>query len=551
MSYLHINGYAIPIESCEPTHQHIAASMGYSPNGVYQLSRNGYARAWKCRSGLLTTAERHAMMAILGHRGDGWRFNLSAASDGVVYITDATSPEVYSDKFKVPKSAEAVATIMAAYGADGARVYDWNGNPYGPFDGSTGSVLVEPGTTNLFAETTYNCQDHTVFTLENASTGASKADATDRYWESTQSIKLITGANTGDGIRTPNVTSGFTVGLSTTVSVFVAGGSGGEQVRIVLQQDTGGGYATIGTPSSFTLPSNADSWTRIYTTETISGSAVGLRVLVLNAVASAQTWYVDGFQLEQPTDGYPTAPVDPGENPWGSGSGVRPNGILDYDNFFSAYMNGFSACSWVNYQKESPAANQFLYRSGTTQRALMLTSTANLPSSQILSTGGSALSVNGAALSTGWNNFVQVYDRDANTMYFYLNGAFVSSDSSWSGARQYFDVENTDGDFSIGSAGVAGSNMAPGPIGSFQVLPYAIPATVIAGMYDSAQQARLPPGVLTLSVHGDALQLGERWIQATATLDAAPHNPWWNGPTFESGGGRVAFTLNEAVRRSA
>lgn len=540
MSYLHINGYAIPIESCEPTHQHIAASMGYSPNGVYQLSRNGYARAWKCRSGLLTTAERHAMMAILGHRGDGWRFNLSAASNGVVYITDATSPEVYSDKFKVPQSAEAVATIMAAYGADGARVYDWNGNPYGAFDGSQGSVLVEPGTTNLLSanEAHPTANGHVI----NVFTGTHAADSA-RYWTGSGCIAVNCLA-TNDGIE---VNGTGVVSSDYVLTGKVRGHVGGEQLQVLYLNNAGTTIAN----GNITLAADADRWTRVrvYGTQVVDTN-VRLRILSNNG---AMNFSVDGLQIEQKTT-QPTAWVDPGQDPWGSGSGVRPNGVLDFDTFVSEWVDGFTLSAWVNVQNVTPAASGLIVDTGsgnprtglyiTTGGALVFFANASGPAT-------SALSVTGGVVSAGWHHVVGVYDRDANTAYLYVDGAADGSDDTWSGVRQYFDIENSANDTSIGSAGTAGANTFPGPIASVQFLPYAMPATVIAGMYDSAQQVRLPPGVLPLSVHGDALQLGERWIQATATLDATPHNPWWNGATFESGGGRVAFTLNEAVRRSA
>jgi hypothetical protein len=553
MAYLHINGYQVKTrQGGEISFEETFGRRGYSPGGNYQFGRNHIGRAWRFTTIPLPRDEAQALANMINMLGDSWKFDLSAASDGVAYVTDNTSSEVYSDKRRIPQTAEAECTIAAAYGADGARVYDWNGNAYGAFEGSTGSLLVEPATTNLFAATTYDCSDHTVFIIENASGSASKADDTASYWEGSSSVKVITGANTGDGLRTPNVTSGFTAGVSTTVSVFVKGASGGEQVRIALQETLSGGggaYSTIGTPSSFTLPATGDAWTRIYTTETTSATAVGLRVLVLNAVASAQTWYVDGFQMEEPTDGFPTAPIDPGSDPYGSGNGARPAGVLDFDTFVSGYTNGFTVATWFNVQKTGTGASQYIFDTGDgAPRAVVYLDASDQPTFQLVhSFSGSLLAVD-SALSAGWHHLCAVYDRSANTAYLYVDGVLGGSDSTWSGARQYFDIENSAGDLSLGSAGTAGNNTAPGPIGSLQIYPFAMPAAMANALYNSGTDTRLPPGLTPLGVHGDFLGTGERWVKCYGQVNRVSNVPFQDATLgWQAGGATVDFTLYEAT----
>lgn len=554
MGLLHINGYAIPVEhGGELSYLETASTRAYSFNGMYQFSRNALARSWRFVTAPLSRDEVLSISQMVNMRGDAWRWALSSAPNGVHYIWWASNSEAFTDMRRPGKNSESKATVVSAYSADGGRVYDWNGNAYAPFSGCEGSVLVEPGTTNIVSQAIAECTDHTQFGSVGSSTKDNNAD---NFWQGSTSVSLITQAATpASGMKfTLTVAGGdYTAGDVLVWSLYVKGTAGGETIRLNVNEDTGSGYSYL-TQTEYTINASSDAWTRIYLSiSTTASTSVGIELNILNPATyagGAQTFLIDGIQVEaNPPDSYPTSWVSPGADPWLSGNGVRPAGILDYDTWLSSYTNGFTLSAWVNFQFMSPSASKRIFKSSTGNPNLYVAFLGtNVVQAVYTASDGSLLNAAAGPYTAGWHHIVTTYDPRDATARLYVDGALAISDDTWSGGRQRWDAESMSGDLSIGTAGVAGANTCPGPIGPVQVFPFAAPAKFIEGMYNSATDDVPVPGVMPLAVHGDILGAGEKRVYCYGeanSIAAIPHKPEATG-VWEDGAGRVMLTLYEA-----
>jgi hypothetical protein len=532
MSFLNLNGWAVPIVSCEPSHIGISPRRGYSPNGIYQFQRNSYARSWSCRTGLLTSEERDVLTEMLGHRGDGWRWSLQGTAPAGVH-TD--SKFFYSDKRRAAQSAEEVATVVSAYAADGARVYDWNYNPVSPCEGSEGAVCVDEGSTNLYtanrAHPTANGH------LTNVSSGTHAADST-RFWTGSGAVNVNCTAD-GDGVRADFTA---TIGQPYVLSAHVYAREDDQVVKCRYWNSSPAEIATV----TYTLPT-AGSWYRLKVSGTQTTTTTG-QIRVTSFGGGAMDFGIDGLQAELQTTGHPTAWIA-----GGSPGVTRAAGILDYDLFTTDFTRGITISAWVNHQTNSDAVSRSIVDIGETQKNQVRLYRVGSGFYQFLVYDGQGNSLEPAiAESLGVHHIVGVYDRQANSSTIYVDGgASGVTDSSWNGAdgHNFWDASRGTGDFSIGTFSAAGSANWHGTIGSVQILPYPVPASVVTGWYDSGSDARAQPGVLPMGAYGDFTQFGEERVDVYGQLDSAPHEPWWNGATFEKRGGRVAFTLFEAEKR--
>lgn len=526
MAVLRINGYAVEGRiGYESTRAEIQVRREYSPNGLYQLGRNSVARAWRFTTRMLPREVALALAAMVQQRGECWTWGLTGAPNGVLYVDGNAVPEVWSQTRRVSQSLESIGTIISAYGADGARVYDWNGNAYGMCEASTGSLLIEPGTTNIATANMFDPSTTTGFTGDTGS--ETIGTDTSNYWTGSSSIKVTTtGGN--EGVRIGTVTGQTDYTLSTFVKFSQNFITANGVMNIRVYDNTAAAY--IGSNQQLT-PTVADAWYRVFANGSPAGGASSNVSLALftSAFDPATDFWVDGAHFEaEINDSYPTAPLDPGTiNYSGSGAGVRPAGVLDFDTFVASHTNGFTVAAWVNVQFTGSAAIRSIIDAGDgTPRGYLIINTSNQPLFVPVSSVGGGLTPTGSALSAGWHFLVGVYNRSNNTAYLYVDGDLDASDNTWGGARQYWDIENIAGDFSIGTQGGAGSLTAPGPLGPMFILPYALPASIISGMYQSATDARPVPGLLPLGVAGDMLGIGERWLYCHAAVRSLRNEPY-------------------------
>lgn len=551
MAYLHLNGYAVPVaHASKASFEEVSARRAYTQNAHYIFSRSALVRAWRFQTAILGRADLAALSGMLNSLGDGWRWDLSSSANGVYYITGATDQEAYSDMRRPSKALESVATVMSAYGADGSRVYDWNGNAYAPFAGCEGAVLVELASQNRASANQFNPSATTGF--GNIGTGVTLSNSPDNAWiGSTCVAATLPGSVQAEGIatiaftgRTSYVISGF---IKLSPSLITAAKS----VRCQLYDTT----AAASLDYNDITPTDQDGWYRVFAAGSPAGGAgsnVEFRIFI-GSNDTAGVMYLDGVQSEDDVgDGYPTAPVAPGSNPWGSGSGIRPNGVLDYDTFLSTYTRGLTVSAWVNLQRLSPASNTLVWAGADTNpRPLLLMTTSNEASFQVFAADGSNLTTLSSAKTAGWHHLVGVYDPVSASAKLYVDGALASTDTTWSGNRTRFDIAGISGDLSIGTAGTAGATWSPGPIGPLIVYPFAATASIIAGWYNNASDNVPVPGVLPLAAHGDFLSAGEESIKAHAKVEDITTVPHFDPVTgaWDDGGGRMSFSLFEEVGR--
>ena len=529
MAFMELNGWSVPVASCELSQVGIAESRGYSPNGIYQMRRNSFARAWRCRSGLLTSGERDALLEMLGHRGDGWNWDLRGDAPAGVHYSDK---HFYSNKFRPALSAQQQATVESAYAADRARVYDWNANRLAAHERCQGVLHVDPASTNLLSATKAHptANGH----LVDVSTGSHAADSS-RYWTGSGAVEVTTGG-VGGGVK---ASSFATIGLTYQLSCYVSPRAGGESLTV---EYINGGASVLGT-ANYTLLGDVDTWQRlvvfgVQATDTIANIQV-------TSQSGSPVFGIDGLQIEQ-VDSGPTAWLDPAADIWGSGLGVRPAGRLDFDQWTTGFLSGITLSAWVNIQR--PGVTGTLVRSAATGTAVLQV-TGGQYNCHIAATDGSLVTALGGTTEVGPHNIVGVYDPVTATVSLYVDGIFIASDSVWSGARERWDVDQATGDFAIGTNGNPGVNVSPGPISSLLVLPYVVPPSAIESWYRAGTDARPTVGVMPIHATGSFLQQGNEEVMVLGQVDGTPHEPYFTGPTLEERGGRVAFTLFEAEKR--
>ena len=549
MSYLQINGYPIRVRVGQDlSYMDVAGHKGYSFNGRYQCSRNALGRRWAITSAVLPSDEVKALMGMLKMRGDAWRWDLPSGvtPNGVHYIVDSSDSEAYSDKRRVPQNTDAKATLASAYGADGSRVYDWNLNPYAPFSGCQGSLLVDGGTTNLLTANESNPESGALGWF--ASGGGAVAASTGDYWTGAGSVEFTYAAGTVDGARTSN----RAVAATTTyvASVYIKGAAGGETITVGV-----GGDSSAITFTEYTLSSTPDRWHRLTHAHTTDGSdTTAFIVITGTATDPSGIVFIDGGQLEvDPGDGYPTAWVDVGSTPWGVG-GFRPAGLLNFDQWMTGFMDGFTISAWVNLQYTGSSADRIICdTAGDRPRAyLYVQNSTDYPIFVVSNEANSDLAATGAALTTGWKHIVGVYSAKADTAYVYVNGVLSGSDAVWSANRvgPWAAAKQT-GDFSIGTAGAAGVTTFTGPLGPIQFFPFTAPANFVKGLYASGADQLAVPGLMPLAAQGTMLGSSEEAVYCYAEnirFRMVPHKSPITGE-FENGGGEVSFELVEATAK--
>lgn len=548
MAVIRVNGYAVAGQiGFAGEVLELNSQRGHSPNGVYQLRRNGTVRSWRFTTRMLPRDEALALSYMLQQRGDAWRFDLNGSPDGVVYVSDDTVPEVWSDTRRVPRSAEAECTVISTYAADGSRVYDWNRVPYGPFAGSKGSLLVEPASANIATANQFDPSATTGFGA--LGVGVSLSVSPDIYWTGSSSVAAtLPGSNQSEGIscgtftgQTDYVVSGFIKLSPALISAAVS-------VRTQLYD------LTAGTSLDFNdiSPTDGDGFYRVYAAGSPAGGAgsnVEMRIFI-GSNTTAGIIYLDGVQVEDDVkNGYPTAPIDPGTNPFGGSNGTRPAGELDFDQYISGYSKGLTIAAWVNVQYTGVAQTKYILDLGDSYpRAVLYIDSSDAAKFDVFARDASFLNPTSSALAVGWHFIVATYNPIDRTARVYVDGALAASDSAWSASRQFFDPSTISGNISIGTAGTAGVDTAQFPLGPIYVLPYAVPLNLISGCYQSATDDRPVPGLYPLSVSGDILGVGEKHVYCHARVRSIINDPHVVSGAWDGAAARVDFDLYEAEK---
>lgn len=306
MSFLRINGYVVPVSSCDEKIIEVG-SRSNGLDGTPLVDRLRTRRAWDCVTPPLPREIAMAVKALVFGRGDLWPFDA----------------DLYSGKGLAADSG--VVSTLHTVAADGDPV----SNTYK----YTGSISVESATTNLLGADSRDAENApTGFSLF---AGGSISGDTSHYWQGTKSLKIVTvigGGITDGAYTTPFDPGAGSAGKTFVGSVYLKGDAGSEGVSVGLYDLTN---MEFGTTTDVVL--SATTWTRVECAMTIGGvDCRSLALWVRTTSDLALTFYCDGFQIEERT--VPTSWVD----------GSRAAGAtLEYDPGFLAGSHDLTINAWI------------------------------------------------------------------------------------------------------------------------------------------------------------------------------------------------------------
>jgi hypothetical protein len=529
MAYLKLNGWTVPIKQ-DSGQMRVAevATRGRSPNNAYFWGRsNRPKRTWSFETTPLSSADAQSLLTLLNQDGDYWDFQSTTRP------LDTAVANLASQKGS-SLSAAGSHTIQTRLAADGTPCYDFDGYAVTPWSqGNPGAVWQEPSSTNILSAD--NAHPTTNGHLTDVEGGTHAADTT-RYWRSTASVAVST-TETGDGVATSATAASAATRYECTL--WIRGRGASEAVQIQFADDVGGFGAAA--TEDFTLPANA--WRRIRVVHTTAGGTTTVTARVLNNGDVAQTWNVAGLQVEAQAF-RPTT--------WLAGTTSRTFAVNNYRNPAYLRSEGVTIGCWINLlvsQASTNGADVFWIGPETTTSTGLQITAGNVPAYFVITvdinagSGRSYLSTAGSALTAGagWKHLVGVYNPATLTASFYIDGTLVSTDTTWTGYKtlQTEDLPNT---VYFGS-GLAGLAPFHGPIAGAFVLPCALSASAVAGLYSATVDS---PGLVPLMVSGDFLPANERSMLCHAVVGDVGHVGHMQGSSWAANNTVIRFQLEEA-----
>lgn len=464
MSFLTLNGYAIPCVGLEEQHLGIGFGMARAYDGTALREVRKRKRKWTFRSKPLKELDALALIALVHGRGHKWSYGNGLSASGLYPSTD-------------------VATYRAT-AADGHGVKDENGTyEYGFGSSTVGQAgAIESGTTNVLNAIATNGPNICTGTDTLGTTGGfttvtgaptvTSNTADGIYWQGTRSLKIITtAAAPADEVRAAFGTVSANATVTGTVYVY---GSGSVTLR--LWQNSGA-PAVLATASAVSLP--ASTWRRISVTGTLTGGNTTCAISLLETVSASNiTFYCDGFQIEEKA--YATSWV----------AGTRAAGGLVFTAPAFVGWTDVTMNLWTVGPTSNPTGQQVLCYLGAAASYVALLRPAASNSLRMDSPSTSA-----TYATSPWNN----------NWHMVTGVARVNPESGETGLTVYFDGVSvatggigTYTGLSAASALYLGSNTAPsewwdrGRIDSTRIVPYAASAAEIAAWYTTQDSGSLP-----------------------------------------------------------
>ena len=275
------------------------------------------------------------------------------------------------------------------------------------------AVMIEEGTTNLL--TTNQSSAETDLTDWNIG-GAQSASLSrvSEGWNGSYAVQA--NLNAGDSFV------GFgglqnTAGSTYTFSAY-AKGTAGQQIKLCYNDGTGELSS-----SNFTLTSN---WQRFTYTFTISGSATTLSTYIRDSTGAAQTFYVDGCQVENKP--YATSWMIGGLDRAAEGMTIPTAGVL------SATQGTIELSAYIDptgvHSGRTPDQSTYLFSVNTSLNNMILIN-RNFSSKEWYvyfsnANGVSNIISLGSITTPGWYNFAVSWQAGVGG-YAYLNGVYKGS----------------------------------------------------------------------------------------------------------------------------
>jgi hypothetical protein len=489
MPFVTLNGVTIPTaKGGEVAPEEIGETMR-SYDGTTMRERRAVKRRWRFRTVPVDVATATALRGLIQGLGHYWPFTSDDNSEGGLAASTSTAVDIVSSTGADGDAVEIAYTAPATYSSAVA--------------GGTGAAYLSGSSSNLLSSDESDMEGAGDSGWNAIGTGVDANTIlpdTDHYWESSQSLKITTGTPA----QSANTTSNPSISSATdyTGSIFLKGASGGESVKVQLVGDVGGVFAD----TTFTLQAN--KWTRCASTGTSGGSDTTVILRILNSTGSAQTWYQDGAQVEALN--YPTWWLDGGTSRAADSQLLVPSGFLTSSN-----ARGFTLNCWASGGLNTAAAAMAieLFGDSINNRFRQRINSAQAYSHIMTVSGSNTASYAGGTHVPGaWNMMTSVYDRDAATLKWYLNGTLVDTVTS----VDDFPIEDMTTSVAIGSGNVAGV-VHEGGIDEVQVLPYPATAALVTGWYNSgtSPSISLPRPYLS----GDCVRGDEIKVAGTVTRE--------------------------------
>lgn len=263
-------------------------------------------------------------------------------------------------------------------------------------------LWLEEGTTNLFSANQSDIETDTTG-FGTTGTGTTIARDTGTFYYNTASIKTITtGAASSAGVTTNGISG-------TALTTYAAGvwvkGTNGDLLKFIVKDNTNNLTTTV----NFTANGSWQWITGTLTFGAVTG-ATGLQLKVLNQGATANTFYCDGWQIEQKA--FATN--------WQVGGTTRNRETLTMPVStvgVNPSIGTFAAWVYVTAATKDTSETRWLFDArnsgGTTNQLNIQRSTSG--QWQI----GTASGANGAAdaLAVGWHRFVLTWTGGTYTLY--------------------------------------------------------------------------------------------------------------------------------------
>ena len=472
MSFLTVNGWAIPILDGSPSEEHdIGGDFARTLTGARFSDELYDKRVWKGTTPPVTEMVAEAVKGAVRGLGHAWAF------DGSLYSSKGLGP--------TGSTAGVFAPGQGSVGLSGNSVSDELTDAAGTAGSKYGSHALRPqgAITNVLAANQRDVEDGTTgFTALGAATRAAN---TAQALQGLQSL-AVTGMAAGtDGVQVDAIPVTASHGYVFSVYVQNASVLGGS-IDFEAIGDVAGSLATLSAQNV-----GYSEWNRIDFTFTAGASDSTVDIKITRNSTITSMW-IDALQMHSTTTS--TRGTQKSEA-WVDGSGAAHD--LEYSASFLTGATGLTISLWARVDIGDTGTDNYLVAiTKTTGVAAQSFVIAVDGASLRVVPGGGSFSLTGT-LTTGWKLITLVIRPNAETGEnegeLYLDGVSIDTTATV-GTFVNFDALH------VGHN--SGSDIPDALIDDLVVLPYAAPAEQVLAWYDMGKAL---PALSRYYVDGDAM----------------------------------------------
>ena len=462
MSFLRVNGWAIPLADGSPGEEHVLGgdfARAYSGNPISDERFD--KRVWSGRTPPVTEMVAQAIKGAVRGLGHVWSYD----------------SDLYSSKGLTPGAT--VGSRRIATAADGSAVVNFENFDESKFGAY--SLTVEPAATNILAANKRNGTEDGTTTGFAAVAGGLITSQTTQKVQGTRSLRVVTGAS-ADGAETTTETAAATTAYAGSAYVWSPVAR-----QVVLEL-----IDSVGSVASYTGGLFAGRWTRLVVTGTTAGGATTIKLRFKDNAGGGSTFYLDQLQIEAGT--IATTWADP----------TRIAGDLAYSSSIVTGAVDLTVNFWARLPAANVAVDRTFLRIGPasgTANVLRIFRAADENDIHIL-TGSDDVLYATTPWNGAWHMVTCVVRQNAETgenqRTIYFDGTSVTTASG------------SAIDLSLATLLQVGHALGADRLGAttdslmddFMIVPYAAPAAQIAAWY---AMAKAMPALSRVYVDGDAM----------------------------------------------